>query len=471
MKSIRRQLTRELLIVSLLLLGTIWSTLFFTARSELIEQFDQVLHAQALTVSNLLKSENGQISLETPERLPSSFGAKKPSAWFQISALDGTLIAASDSLLGQSLTNRLVAGKKRAHWDLILPNGSPGRALAMIITVSETNAPQASVPGHDDAVIVLAGDREELDETLSDLLAIAVASGGLLIAAALGIVPRVLRRGLAPLDTLGRRVAAIDAGSLSHRFITDDLPAELHPVATRLNDLLARLEHSFERERRVSADLAHELRTPIAELRTLAESALKWPDARDPAMDQDALAIALHMESLIGLMLALARGEDRQLELTRTPIDLSLAMADAWRPFARRADERSLRTCFSTTSFTITTDSALLRSILNNLYDNAVDYTPAGGEIALTCTEIPPKRFRFTIANPTEHLNSQDIERLFERFWRKEGARTSGQHVGLGLSIVRTFATALGWQVTAALDATQVLTITLEGPTLATPQA
>jgi signal transduction histidine kinase len=84
--------------------------------------------------------------------------------------------------------------------------------------------------------------------------------------------------GLSPLNQLANQAASITADSLATRFPTEIWPGELTPISSRLNDLLERLEQSFERERRFSADLAHELRTPIAELRSLAELALKWPE-------------------------------------------------------------------------------------------------------------------------------------------------------------------------------------------------
>ena len=94
------------------------------------------------------------------------------------------------------------------------------------------------------------------------------------------VVPRVLRRELKPLQALAAEAAGIDAARLSARFATEGLPGELAPIAARLNELLARLEDSFERERRFSSDVAHEFRTPVAELRSLAELAIKLPDTR-----------------------------------------------------------------------------------------------------------------------------------------------------------------------------------------------
>jgi len=117
--------------------------------------------------------------------------------------------------------------------------------------------------------------RDELTEALTALAFALLGCGAGLLALTVLVVPRLLRRELVPLDALAEQASHINADSLAMRFPISPLPGELIPISTRLNDLLARLELSFERERRFSADLAHELRTPIAELRTLAEVALK----------------------------------------------------------------------------------------------------------------------------------------------------------------------------------------------------
>ena len=138
---------------------------------------------------------------------------------------------------------------------------------------------------------LVALDRSGMNESLASLL---WGIAGVGIAAALASVTLIhfaLKDGLRPLRRLGDQLADIDAQSLDGRFSSKELPAEISPVADRLNELMGRLEGSFERERRFSADLAHELRTPVAELRTMAEVALRWPDGKDPQEAEATLEI------------------------------------------------------------------------------------------------------------------------------------------------------------------------------------
>ncbi len=107
-------------------------------------------------------------------------------------------------------------------------------------------------------------------------------------------------------------------------------------------------------------------------------------------------------------------------------------------------------------------DPALLRSILANLCANAVEHTPAGGEVAVAI-ESAANRVTLKFANTTSGFEPTDVDRLFDRFWRREAAR-GGQHLGLGLSLARSFAEAMNWSLTARLDDGRRLVFTLSGP-------
>lgn len=447
MKSLRRQLTRELLVSLAVLLGLALLALYGAIWVELNRAFNSTLEARALGISALVEQDGGRLKLDFSERILRGFAAgKKARAYFELRDEAGNLITRSTSLGdGRLEVPTGKAGESPDFWNLTLPNGRDGRGVRLLFrTKGETEKSAETVP----AVLVVAVSREDLDEVLGGLFAAVAGTGVLLLAGVFFVVPRVLRRGLAPVDRLGEQVADIHADSLTARFDAASLPAELQPIGERLNDLLARLETSFERERRFSADLAHELRTPLAELRSLAECALKWPDSRDPATDRDTLAIALQMEALVTRLLTLARGERGQLAAQSEPVDLAALVAASWQSFATRAADRGLRFRAQVPTGTVAADPVLLRSILANLFDNAVDYAPAGGEIVVTGESGGGLR----VANPAGNLAAGDVERFFERFWRKEAARTGGLHAGLGLNLARVFATAMGWRLTVTLE-------------------
>jgi signal transduction histidine kinase len=311
---------------------------------------------------------------------------------------------------------------------------------------------------------VVASDSDELDEALSDLAFALLGYGGSLLMVIIVIVPPLLRRELAPLNALAERAASVNAESLATRFPTDGLPGELAPICRRLNDLLARLEQSFERERQFSADLAHELRTPIAELRSLAEVALKWPDAREATTDRETLAIALQMEGVVTRLLMLLRGERGQVPVATDRVALAPLIKSVWQPFTERAAAKDLKVAVNTADgIEVRTDPVLLRSILTNLIDNAVEYTPRGGSIGAE-SAAKDGRFALRVTNTVDNLTAGDVSHFFERFWRKESARSDSKHAGLGLSLAKTFCECQGLQLGARLVDPSTLFITITGP-------
>ena len=459
MISIRRRLMGNLLGASLLLLTGGLLAMYIAAHMAVLDQFDDALRAKALAVSTLTVNDGGDVRVNFNDEFLRGFDDDRPRDFFALWHLDGTLIARSESLGRRELTRPEGKLKRARYWNLTLPNGRPGRAMAFPFKPERSRASKSRTPEME-VHLVVASDRRELNETLHRLLGVAAISGVLLLGASLLIIPRVLRRGLQPLDRLGNQAAQIDASSLAARFPMEDLPAELRPIAGRLNDLLQRIEQSFERERRFSDDLAHELRTPLAELRSQAECALKWPDARDPALDCDTLAISLRMESLVTSMLTLARGDKKQLSGQIEPVTLAPFVAQAWESFAPRAAARGLRVSLDLEPVTAAADPALLRSVLNNLFENAVDYTPANGAISIALKTLGARAV-LNVQNPSDNLAPEDAGRLFERFWRKDAARTGDAHFGLGLSLAVICAEAMGWTLTATIDEQRIVRFSL----------
>lgn len=459
MISIRRQLTRRLLGTTLGLLGLGLAALLALACYEVVRQFDVALRTKALAISTVTLVTADTVRVEFTDRFLHGFDDDRPRDFFQLWHADGTTLARSESLGPAELPHRVGRYDQPRYFLCTLPNGRPGRALGFKFKPKQARGITRSV----EVELVVATDRRDLDETLLQLTGLAAGCGVLLLGATLWVVPRVLRRGLQPLDRLGEQAARIDAGSLAARFPLSDLPEELQPIGSRLNDLLARLEQSFERERRFSADLAHELRTPIAELRSLAECALKWPESRDAATDSEVLAIARHMEALATSMLALARGEHGQLAGPTGPLALAPLVEEVWHACAAKADTRRLNVSLVLTPANVVADPVLLHSIVSNLFDNAADYTPEGGELNIRL-DSAGSGVVLRVANPAGDLDAADVARLFDPFWRKEPARSGGQHVGLGLSLARTFAAAMGWTLSASLDEHHRLVFLLSGP-------
>jgi signal transduction histidine kinase len=460
MKSIRRQLACELMSAHAILLGAGLVTLTLFIWQELVASFDSAILTRALALSALTEVENGRIQFDFSDDFLRGFGVEHPRSYFEIWDAAGSVLARSPSLNGTDLPPGGAGTPERPELrNLTLANGRSARALSFVFVPTAAAAGPAGSPDPR-ARLVVAVDRGALNETIEGVVAAVAGCGGLLLLVGYLVLQRVLRRGLATVDHLGERAAEIDASSLASRFSAAELPAELRPIAERFNDLLSRLQASFERERRFNADLAHELRTPIAELRSLAECSLKWPDARDAAVDDDVLSIAVQMETLVTHMFTLALGEEGRLAVNFGPVEILSLVTQAWQPLEGRARERMLNAHFTVGADTVTADAVMLLSIVSNLLDNAVTYAPAGGAIQIS-GKPSPDGYLLQIANEAPGLQTADLSRLFDRFWRKDPARSGGEHFGLGLSLAATFAKAMDWKLSARLDDEGWLTIAL----------
>jgi len=308
--------------------------------------------------------------------------------------------------------------------------------------------------GSEATVTVLAKQTDAIDASLTSLIRRLTVVGIAVALAAILLVRLVVRHGLKPLRELSTQTESINADSLDARFDGGNAPVELQPVYTHLNALIDRLETGFDRERRFSSDLAHEMRTPVAELKMLSEVALKWPDQDNAETHSATLEIADQLSSMIETLLSLARWESGEKSPVTETVDLATTVRECWPKFAAKAGEKNITVGHDLDSDQPQweTDPAMLRHILNNLFSNAAEYTPKDGQISIVTLSDGVE-----ISNTTTGLKPSDLDHFFDRYWRGDRSRTDANHTGLGLSLSQACANALQLQLTA----------TLQGPMLA----
>jgi signal transduction histidine kinase len=470
MKSIRRQLTLSLVSVLVAWLGGGGLLVYFSTRAALVAQVDARLRVEALAVVKQTKQErdDGAKPAEhkgSPAAAPAGrelevgFTDKYMpefdqggTEFFQVWSPDSKTVKRSASLGRAELPRRAGALERPAFWSLVLPSGGQARAIGMTFVPP---SPEKERKWHDpnfQATIVVASELGALNKTLAALRAVLFSVGALGLLATLVIVPWLMRRGLLPLARVADHASTLEAATLQARFPTETMPAELRPICQRLNELLGRLEQSFQRERRFSADVAHELRTPIAELRSLAEVALKWPQGTEAKTQafQDALAIARQMEGIVTSLLAITRCEAGQQATHRETLNVAQLVQEHWHPFAPQAEEKKLQVIFQVPPESqIHTDRGRFGLILTNLFSNAADYTPVGGTVEVGFSN--GRLVTLSVSNSTDNLRPDDLPQLFERFWRKDNARSASLHAGLGLALSKAYAEVLGMQLTPEL--------------------
>jgi signal transduction histidine kinase len=271
---------------------------------------------------------------------------------------------------------------------------------------------------------------------------------------------RVLR----PLRHMADTARTISAGTLSERLALQGPNDEFKQLGDTLDDLLARLEASFEAQRRFVANASHELRTPLTVERTLLQVALADPGvsvATLRAVCEELLASGRDQEQLLEALLTLTSSE-RGIDRT-DPLDLSELTG---RVLAARRSEmagRSLSVAATLRPAPVSGDGALLERLAANLVDNAVHYNHDGGEIALA-TDAGPDGSWLSIENTGAAVPASEVARLFEPFQRVGGRTAAGGHHGLGLSIVRAIAAAHHATIEATPGPAGGLRITIHFP-------
>jgi signal transduction histidine kinase len=274
------------------------------------------------------------------------------------------------------------------------------------------------------------------------VIAVAAAAIGWLIAG------RVLR----PLRTITAASRRISASSLHERLALHGPDDELKELADTLDSLFARLETSFDAQRRFAASASHELRTPLTRERTLLQVTLADPTATAStwqAVSQELLASNAEQERLIEALLTLASSEAGPGECE--PADLA-AITSASLAAARPAISRlGLHVQTDIQPASLDGDPLLVQQLAANLIDNAVRHNIPGGDIQVT-TGTSPAGAVLSVASSGQVIPAADVDRLFQPFQRlgpRPARRDRDRGHGLGLSIVRTIATAHGAAITA----------------------
>ncbi|MBI4193948.1 MAG: sensor histidine kinase N-terminal domain-containing protein [Betaproteobacteria bacterium] len=302
------------------------------------------------------------------------------------------------------------------------------------------------------AVLIQVGERMTLRTEFARqiILRMALPQGLLILAAALAVWYGV-RRGLAPLVNLRAEIE-----QRSHRDLSalpaEQAPQEVQPVIRAMNDLLSRLSAAISAQQRFIADAAHQLRTPLAGIKTQTELALRNSQSDDVQATLRQLHTATEQTTrLVNQLLSLARAEPgARKEHATERLDIVKFLRDTTTEWVPRALERGIDLGFDGPEAAVHVEgnAFLLREMLNNLLDNAIRYTRHGGQVT---TRVTPdtRRVVLSVEDTGPGIPERERERVFERFYRVLG--TGAEGCGLGLAIVREIAQSHGAEI--ALDA------------------
>lgn len=261
-----------------------------------------------------------------------------------------------------------------------------------------------------------------------------------------------VHRGHAPIRRISREIRGIRSDQLHVRLDAAAVPAELVELATSFNGMLERLENVFRRLSDFSGDIAHELRTPITNIKTQTEVALS--QARSVEQYREILYSNLEeyerMAKMVGDMLFLAQADNHLLKPELVEIDLDAELRMLFDYFGAWAEERDVSLRLAGGRVCTLGDRLMIRRALSNLLSNAIRHTPTGKTVAVRI-EGDARHARVVMANPGPRIPAQHLPHLFERFYRPDASRRrAGEGAGLGLAIAKSILDAHGGRITVS---------------------
>ncbi|MDE2593106.1 MAG: heavy metal sensor histidine kinase [Burkholderiales bacterium] len=272
-------------------------------------------------------------------------------------------------------------------------------------------------------------------------------------------------RGHAPLREISARIRGLSANQLDVRLDPGQVPIELSELATSFNATLERIEQDFQRLSNFSADIAHELRTPVTNLITQTQVLLS-KDRRTEAYREvlySNLEEYERMAKMIGDMLYLAQTDNQLIKPDRADLDLSVELDALFEYFEPWADERHVRLTRVGTLPPIRGDRLMLRRALSNLLSNAIRHTAAGQTVTVAL-DSDDHQAVIQVTNPGPTIAPEHLPHLFDRFYRVDPSRQrNGDGAGLGLAIVKSIVEAHGGEI-AARSSNEVTTFEVRLP-------
>jgi signal transduction histidine kinase len=464
--SIEDLLRRRIIILTGLIFILSAFTADYVIKIWLEHELDEVIESKANHLTALVKDLPEGVEFDFADAFMPEFSRISNPEYFEIWTHDFAVFEKSRSLKSSELPYITMHHAGIVFKDIILEDGRNGRMAQVLFTpqIPEKNQRTAEkLSSQKPMILAIAMSSEDLDATVNRVHIIAAIAVAVVIALLNFIVVRTVRKGFQFIRQLKEDVASLDANNLSARLNIDEAPEEFDDLIARFNSTLAQLENAFSREKQFSSDVAHELKTPIAELRSMSEIALKWPG--DANMCQkffsDTLASSRQMQHIVDSLLSLARCENSRLVLEFSDISLNKLVANLVHQYEKDIEDKALSLTVSMPEDTyIKTSRIEFEIILNNLLANAFDYSTDNSQIILEVRE-EADYLVLSIQNTTTDIDQEDLTNMFNRLWRKSTSRSSTKHTGLGLSIVKAYADVLDIAVIAEIAGADTLTISL----------
>ena len=416
---------------------------WLVAQSIANRPFDRGLADMARTVSRQVVVQPGSVESPSVVRL------RQPEVATEVMRADD-----ADQVFFQVLGARgqFVAG----HRELPVPDEQPGPAQALRYRDDEVRGepvrvayvwlPPTGVPGENPPLVQVAETLDKRARLATEIIKGVIVPQCIVLPPAVLMVCLALARGIKPLSELQQRIRKRESHDLAP-LPEGDVPEEVAPLVSAINDLLARLDQSMRSQKQFLADAAHQLKTPLAGLRMQAELAQREIDdgERDPQAMKRSLSYISHSSEraahMVNQLLSMARAESRAMARQPEPVDLPELARETVRDFVPKAMDKRIDLGYegpdegAPLHGQLMGNAVMLREVVRNLVDNALIYTPTGGTVTVRVVDDP---FGQVVVLQVEDTGPgiPEAERalVLQPFYRALGTNVDGS--GLGLAIV-----------------------------------
>ncbi|CAG4888738.1 Sensor protein QseC [Paraburkholderia gardini] len=421
---------------------------YLVAKSIANGPFDRALETDAYVLARQIHPVNGVAELSLPDSTRDFLRTDNiDSVFYQVLGTRGELVGGDRDMPLPHEEDRPQPGIVAFRDDVLRGND---------IRVAYTTVEFPQMPGAQPVLLQVAETLDKRSQLANDIIKGVILPQFVILPLAILLVWFGLSRGLAPLHALQSNIRARRPDDLSP-LEARRAPPEIEPLVTSFNDLLTRLEQNMELQKRFIADAAHQMKTPLAGLRTQAELALRQDAPAEVHRSLEQIATSSeHAARLVTQLLALARAENRMSGQIFTPVEITEVARNAVRDWVQAALARQMDLGYEGPDDIDAPDGGrievdgnlvMLREMLSNLIDNAIRYTPEGGRVTVRVKPEPAVGLvHLEVEDTGIGIPATERDRVIERFYRILGREGDGS--GLGLAIVREIATMHGGTLT-----------------------
>jgi len=471
MTSIKKKLSKYISIsVSILLVG-IFLVTDILVDTWISTEFDRAMKTKAGLLTTLISEDMQEVEFDfAGEFMPEFEGLNDPE-YYQLWR-DNKVFERSDTLdlfELHDLPKLNVNIHETKIENITLPDGRSGRMLFIKFL------PQIESEEREDSSFIEADfhktqkpmelayaiSNEGLNQILWFVDIIFIITSLLSIISVQIIVSKVVKKGLKPLVKLNGELKEINLNSDVTSISTHNLPDELIDIANGINGFINENKKLYSREKRITSDIAHELKTPIAELLNLSEVAIKFPHEKQITDNfyQDVLEISERLRKIVNGILLLQKSTSSG-ELVKKELNIKVlinSIVDRENKSGRKIEQS-----YVDKALIVLTNETAIDTILSNLINNAIYYSPERSLIFIAAIPSAENKLTIKVSNMSTHqYDNDDLNSFFEPLWQKDESRTSSQRFGLGLAIVKSYSEKIGGSISVSKEQDQRITFTL----------